>query len=380
MSSTHGIVRPTKQDSQRRTPAFLAGASLVLGALLVLLAGCGTTQPTAAAQTQQARVVRQGQVRIVPAPAISTTIVSARRHLYTFATSNVGLMQPVVDAQGNVWVGEMNVNSLGLLDTRTGAVKSWSLPNGQYGIMTTLIDAQGNIWYSEQFADYIGRFDPVQHTFRTFPLGTWKGVALGPQNMQFDAQGKLWFTASDGNAIGRLDPQTGAVHIWSLPASPSGLVVAPNGTAWFGYLTGGSIGSLDPATGQITLYALQHTQAQVYAMTMDSAGHLWFTEASPGRLGMFDPATDSLTEFPIPAIDGSAPTLSELVIDRQGDIWFVDVAANMLVRYIPGKQTYTFYRLSLSPASPFALTLSPTGNLWFTAGNAAVNYLGEMAP
>jgi streptogramin lyase len=104
------------------------------------------------------------------------------------------------------------------------------------------------------------------------------------------------------------------------------------------------------------------------------------TEASPGRLGMFDPATGRLTELPVSSIEGSSPSLSELVDDQQGNIWFVDVGANMLGRYVPGKQAITFFKLSLAPTSPFALTLAPTGDLWFTAGNATVNYLGKMTP
>ena len=379
MQAIHRIIVQEKQQRQR-WPSFLEIASFVASLLLIIVAaGCGTSQATAVSSTPQGLPVRQGQVHIVPAPALSTTVLTAQRRLYTFAQSNVGVMQPVVDAQGNVWIGEMNANSLALLNARTGAVTSWPLPDGHYGIMATILDSQGDIWFSEQFADYIGRFDPRRQAFQTFPLGTWDGAALGPSDLQFDAHGMLWFTASDGRALGRLNPRTGAIHVWPLPASPSGLVVAPNGLVWFGYLTGGAFGSLDPTTGQITVYPLAQKQSQVYAMTIDAAGQIWFTEASPGRLGRFDPATGALTELPVPSVEGRSSALSELVIDQHGAIWFVDVGANMLGRYVPGTQTVTFFRLSLATASPFALTLAPTGDLWFTAGDAAVNYLGEMA-
>ncbi len=381
MHAIHQNVPQQRRAARRhRSPSFLVLASLVAGALLVLVTGCGTSQTTTVSPTPHVLPVKQGRVHVVPASSLSTSVLTAQRRLYTFATSNVGVMQPAIDAQGNVWIGEMNANRLGRLNARTGAVTSWPLPGGRYGIMATVIDQGGNIWYSEEFANYIGRFDPRQQTFQLFRLGTWNGAALGPQYLQFDARGLLWFTASDGNALGRLDPKTGAVHVWPLPASPSGLAIAPNGLVWFGYLSGGAIGSLDPATGQITIYPLARTQAQIYAMAINAAGQIWFTEASPGKLGLFDPATGNLTELPVPSIEGRSPSLSELVIDQQGTIWFVDVGANMLVRYVPGKQTYTFYRLSLASTSPFALSLAPGGDLWFTAGNANVNYLGEMAP
>jgi virginiamycin B lyase len=366
---------------EQRSPAFLVLALLALSSLLVLLSGCGTAGTSKSAVTApvaQAQSLRQGRVRLAPAPTISTTVRVAQRHLYPFSTSNVGLMQPAVDAQGNVWVGEMNANRLGRLNSRTGVVISWTPPGAQYGIMTTTVDAQGDVWFAEQNANYIGRFDPRQQMFRLFPLGAWKGSPLGPQDLHFDGRGLLWFTAAEGGAIGRLDPRTGAFRLWPIPSSPSTLTVTPTGRVWFG--ADGAIGTLDPATGQITLYALPNPQAQVFSMATDTAGRVWFTEVLPGKLGTFDPATGTLTELPVPTISANPPALYELVIDHKEDIWFVDVGANTLVRYSPGEHTLTFFQLSLPGSAPFGLTLDPAGKLWFTAGGSPANYVGEMAP
>ena len=385
MFTTSRTTTPPGQATRpQRSP--LALALLALCSSLVLLSSCGTPD-TSKSTVTQAPSLRQVQVHLAPAPPISTTVRVAQRHLYTFATSNVGLMEPAVDAQGNVWVGEMNANHLGRLNSRTGVVTSWTPPGAQYGIMTTTVDTQGDAWFAEQNANYIGRFDPRQQTFRIFPLGTWKGSPLGPQDLQFDGRGLLWFTAEAGGAIGRLDPKTGAIHIWPIPSLtaenpsyPYSLTVTPNGQVWFGDYAGGAIGSLDPQTGQITLYYLPNPQTQVFSMATDTTGRLWFTEVLPGKLGMFDPATGTLTELPVPAISGGPPALYELVIDRQDAIWFVDVGADTLVRYAPGKQTLTFFQLSLPASAPFGLTLDPAGKLWFTAGGSSANYVGEMAP
>ncbi len=383
MFATRRTTAPLGQARQsQRSSAFLVLALFALSALLVLSSGCGTPGTSNSAETAsvaQAQTVRQVQVHLAPAPTISTDVRTAQRHLYPFSQSNVGLMQPAVDAQGNVCVGEMHANRLGCLNSRTGVVTSWLPPDAQYGIMTTTIDAQGNAWFAEQNANYIGRFDTRQQTFRIFPLGTWKGSPLGPQDLHFDGRSFLWFTAAEGGAIGRLDPRTGAIHLWPVPSSPSTLMLTPTGRVWFG--AEGAIGSLDPASGQIILYALPNPQAQVFSMATDNIGHLWFTEVLPGKLAMFDPTTSTLTELSVPTLSGeSPPALYALVIDHQQKIWFVDVGANMLVRYVPAKHSLTFFQLSLPTSAPFGLTLDPAGKLWFTAGGSSANFIGEMAP
>ncbi len=375
---------------QQRSLAFRLLAWFALSSSLVLCSGCGTlgTRNSAVtASVAQAPSVRQVRVHLAPAPTISTTVRVAQRHLYPFSKSNVGLMQPAVDAQGNVWVGEMHANRLGRLNAQTGVVTSWEPPGGQYGIMTTTVDAQGDAWFAEQNANYIGRFEKRQQTFHIFPLGTWKGSPLGPQDLHFDGRGLLWFTAEAAGAIGRLDPRTGAIRIWpvpspapAIPSSPYSLTVTPNGQVWFADFAGGAIGTLDPQTSQITLYDLPNPQTQVFSLATDTTGRIWFTEVLPGKLGMLDPTTGTLTELPVPTLSGDPPALYELVIDHQDTIWFVDVGANTLVRYAPGKQTLTFFQLSLPGSAPFGLTLDPAGRLWFTAGGSSANYVGEMTP
>jgi virginiamycin B lyase len=377
MFATRRTTAPLRQETapQRSSASLVVVA---LSALLLLLSGCGSSKSTVTTPVAQAEPVRLGQVFLAPAPSLSTTVRTAQRHLYPFSQSNVGLMQLAVDGQGTVCVGEMHTNRLGCLNSRTGVVRSWTPPGAQYGIMTTTFDAQGNAWFAEQYANYLGRFDPRQQTFRIFPLGTWKGSPLGPQDLHFDGRGWLWFTAAQGQAIGRLEPRTGAIRLWPVPSSPSTLTLTPSGRVWFGIE--GAIGTLDPASGQIILYALPNPEAQVYSMALDTAGHLWFTEVLPGKLERFDPLSSTLTELSVPTRSGeSPPALYALVIDQQQQIWFVDIGANTLVRYAPQKHALTFFQLSLPESAPFGLTLDPAGKLWFTVGGSSANSIGEMA-
>ena len=364
--------------------SLLALSLFVLSFLSIILSACGSQQTgtsAASAEMRRTQFLLQGRVHPIPGPLVTSQVRIAQEHVYTVSTSNVGLMQLAVDGQGNAWVGEMNTNQLDHLDTRTGKVKRWTPPGGQYGLMTTLVDAQGQVWFAEQNANYIGRFDPGQQSFRLFPLGTLQGSPLGPQDLCFDSQGMLWFTATTGNAIGQLDPASGAVHLWPIPSSPFSISVVLDGRVWFGAT--GLIGVIDPLTNQTTLYNLPDAQVQVFSLAADATGRIWFTEVLPGKLGMFDPATGNLTELAVPTMAGNPPALYELVIDHQNTIWFVDVGINTLVQYRPDQQTFTFFRLSRQnslPNPPYGLALDSAGHLWFTFGGSPANYIGEMSP
>jgi len=361
--------------------------------LFVLLLGLGTLlgltrlgAALATPGTAQAGTTT-GITSTTSGPVFPATVQAAHVHLYRVSSTDVGLMQPSVDAHGNVWVGEMYANRFARFNAQTGTTTTWIPPQAQSGIMSTAVDTHGNAWFVEETANYLGRFDPTRQTFQIFPLGTVQGRPLGPQDLQFDTAGFLWFTALSGGRIGRLDPATGALRTWPVPAPAPGIFSAPfslavtsQGQVWFGDLTGGAVGHLDPATGHVTLYHLADPQAQVFSMAADSKGRIWFTEIAPGKLGMIDPATGKVTEWPVPTVAGHVAALYQLVITQNGNIWFVNNGANALVRYVPGHASYTFFQLDLPASAPYGLALDPAGRLWFTATSSAANYIGEIAP
>jgi streptogramin lyase len=302
---------------------------------------------------------------------------STQMHVYSFEQTTPGLMQPTVDAHGNLWVGEMSANRLARLDASTGQVRTWEPPGGKSGIMTTAMDAQGMIWFVEQNANYLGRFDPATQRFQTFPLGTVHHRPLGPQSLQFDAAGQLWFTAAVSGDIGQLNPTTGRIRTWPVPAPIPGAPVAPfsltvtrTGQIWFGYLTGGTVGQLYPVTGHVTLFHLGDPQATIFSMTADRNGRVWFTELLPGRLGMIDPATNRVTLLMVPSIQNAPLALYGLVPAPDGTIWFADNSASALVRYRLDQDAYTFFALPTTSA-PYGLTLDTTGRIWFTSLGSA---------
>jgi virginiamycin B lyase len=300
-------------------------------------------------------------------------------------TSRAGLMQPAVDAQGNIWVGEMVTNQLARIDPQTGQVTEWTPPGGKYNIMATAIDRQGNVWFTEQAANYIGRFDPATKTFKTYPLDTAIAPRMAPQDLAFDVHGQLWFTLLGGR-IGRLDPTTGAIQSWKIPV-PSGatrsypfsLAITPSGI-WFGYLNGGAVGRLDPTTGKVTLLPLANHQAAVYAMAADASGRIWFTEMQPAILGSIDPATGKVTERATPNIVGDPSILYGLVTTGDGSVWFASAGANAGVHYQASNDLYTFYTLPATQSIPFGMALGHNGAIWISGDGADDNYVARITP
>src|SRR6185437_15067030 len=130
-----------------RDGAFLGGVALACLLVALILTQLSSLPARKAATTTATATTASGIAQ------------TAKVRVYKTA-AEAGLMQPSVDADGNVWVGEMGTNHLTRIEASSGAVTSWTPPGGQYNIMATAVDTQGNVWFTEQAANYIGRFDP----------------------------------------------------------------------------------------------------------------------------------------------------------------------------------------------------------------------------
>jgi virginiamycin B lyase len=355
---------------------------LVLVALLVTVLVISRLPSTSTSTTARQT---SGTVTPTTQSAQSGTIVQrANAQIIPMPTSRAGLMQPAVDAQGNIWVGEMVTNQLARIDPKTGQVTEWTPPGGKYNIMATAIDRQGDVWFTEQAANYIGRFDPATETFKTYPLDTAIAPRMAPQDLAFDANGQLWFTLLGGR-IGRLDPATGAIQSWQIPVPqgatrsyPFSLAVTSSGV-WFGYLNGGAVGRLDPATGKVTQMPLANHQAAVYAMAADPSGHIWFTEMQPAILGNIDPKTGKVTELAVPHAAGDPSILYGLVTTGDGSVWFASAGANAAVHYQASDDLFTFYTLPATQSIPFGMALGRNGAIWISGDGADNNYVARIS-
>lgn len=389
--STPGKLAAPRPPLWRRLLRRDAGFGVVvLAVLLVTVLVIG--RPSTPSVAKQQRYCTSTTVSLNAQPGVSAqpavtqpgaVTQSANAQIIAVPTSRAGLMQPAVDAQGNIWVGEMTTNQLARINPNTGQVLECTPPGGKYNIMATAIDRQGDVWFTEQAANYIGRFDPTTQDFKIYSLDTAIAPQMAPQDLAFDASGKLWFTLLGGR-IGRLDPATGAIQSWEVPlprgvkhAYPFSLAITPKGI-WFGYLSGGTVGRLDPATGRVALIPLANHNAAIYAMAADASGGIWFTEMQPAFLGSIDPTTDMVTERPVPRLASDPSILYGVATTADGSVWFASAGANAAVRYQSAKDLFTFYQLPASQSIPFGMALGHDGGIWISGDGAADNYVARI--
>src|SRR3954451_5265033 len=122
---------PTLRQRYLHDGAFLGGVALACLLVALVLTQLSSLPARKAATTA-----------VTPTPATGIAQTAKVRAYQT--APDAGLMQPSVDRDGNVWVGEMGTNPPTPIDASSRAVTSWTPPGGQYNIMATTADQQGN--------------------------------------------------------------------------------------------------------------------------------------------------------------------------------------------------------------------------------------------
>ncbi len=357
-----------------RPRLIIAGALLVLilGIAIGALRGNNTSPATASG-----------------CHATQSSVAPARRDTFTeyaMPHPQSDLMSPALDAQGDIWVGEMGGNRIGRLNPTGNTITEWAPPHGQNGIMGIVTDRQNNVWFAEEAANYIGHFDPEACQFTTYPLPQRNGRAAAPVGVALAMDGTVWFTQFGNSEIGSLHPQTGAITTYPLPISdknnpplPYGITIDRQGVVWFTELSGAAIGKLDPATGKISTILLSNTSAQPNTIITAPDGKLWFTEMNTGVLGMIDPVTGALSEHLAPAAYGNVAQLYDVTASASGVLWLASSGANALLRYDPTADAWSKVDLPEPDSAPYGLALGRDGAIWFTEAAPNANRIGVYA-
>lgn len=271
---------------------------------------------------------------------------------------------PAVAPDGALWYTGMQANTLGRLDPRTGASRSYPLKTPKSGPHGLVADKAGNIWFTANYQGYIGRLDPKTGTVTEFAMPD--KAAKDPHTLVFDSKGLLWFTVQRGNFVGRLDPASGKVILKKSPTAgskPYGIIVNSKGIPFFCEFGSNKIGRIDPATMTISEFVLpEGARPRRIAVTPDDM--IWYSDYRRGYLGRLNPANGKVDEWPSPAGKDAKPY--GMAATSDGAVWYSEsgIKPNTIVHFDP--KTRSFARWSIPSGGGIVrhMVATPAGDLY----------------
>jgi streptogramin lyase len=160
-----------------------------------------------------------------------------------------------------------------------------------------------------------------------------------------------------------------------------GLTVASDGTVWFAEQYANYIGHYSPDTGRFQVYPLPTVSAPDPAhkgkqltlpvapneLLLDRQGQIWFTEMNADALGRLNPATGELRQYPL----SSHHTVQQLnpyglASDAQGNLWFTESSQNRIGYLDPRTGKITTFSTPDPGAMPMEIAIDRQGEVWIT--------------
>jgi virginiamycin B lyase len=118
------------------------------------------------------------------------------------------------------------------------------------------------------------------------------------------------------------------------------------------------------------------------ATAIDRDGNVWFTEQAANYIGRFDPGTKQFTTYPLERVGGHTSAPQDLKFDSSGNLWFTEANAGKIGRLNPLTGVLTTWPVPSpghnTPSLPFCLTVTPSGKIWF--GYLSGGAVGTLNP
>lgn len=243
-------------------------------------------------------------------------------------TSSSATTDITISSTGKIWFTESDSNQLGVLDPVSLSFKEYNIPTIASNPGRIAPDLHGNIWFTEFYGNKIGMFDPRKEEFREYPVPT---PDSRPSGIVVDKKGIVWFLETEGNKLARLNPKDGSIDEFDLPQpyeTPRDLAIDQSGALWFGGHIGRNLMTFNPQTKKFKTFHMQGGSV-VEGLTAGIEGKIFCTLLTSGKIAIFDPATRSFMEFDV-GVGKSKP--NGVAADSKGDIWFVDMDKNALIK------------------------------------------------
>lgn len=281
------------------------------------------------------------------------------------------------DKDGNIWIANFGVNSIGRLDPKTGKIDEFPVPHqGTTGIHTAVPADDGSVWIGEQATNKLGKWDPVtqkvteyQDRYKPGMEGSERGGSK--HTVRIDPDGKVWGTAV-GAPLTAFDPKTGEFAHYPDIVSPYGIILDAKGNPWFAEFTlTGKFGMVDYKTGKISKWAPPTEDGLPRRIQIDSKGIVWVALYNAGKLLRFDPKTEAMKEFDLP---GPRATPYALGVDKDDYVWYSSDEMDTVGRLDPNTGKVIEFPYPYSENMMKEFFLDAEGRMWY--GAAAQNRVG----
>jgi len=264
----------------------------------------------------------------------------------------------MVDSDGTAWYSDFGEQYIGKIDTKTGKVTDYPIPELKKGFpqgtLDLQLDKEQNIWVSMMYQGGIAKFDRKAEKFQLYPVPKeWQGnhtqqSMVSPANSHVD--GKVWTNNQDTHSIYRVDVATGqyenlgefkipgaerTMNAYGIPSdSQNNLYLLEFGS--------NMIGRIDAKTKEFKVYTTVTQNSRPRRGRFDAQDRLWFAEYGANGVGVLDPKSGNIQEWRLP-IPWSAPY--HVTPDKNGDVWVGSMWTDRVTRLDPKSSTFTDYLL-----------------------------------
>lgn len=282
---------------------------------------------------------------------------------YELPWTTVNIHDVAGDGQGNIWFTINRSPFIGKLDSKTGKVISYRIPQVQPppnaprdaegmaggevakahpGLQHIWVDKAGIVWFTGTWASSVGRLDP-----RTGDIQQVMTDLMYPEedmaathNLGFAPDGTMYKTGH--KKIYKWEPSTifktgKPTKIWPMKEANS---TYGNFVSWDGRYFGGGgqyIVWLDTQTGEVRERKL--TVGGKGRGAFDPFGTIW---VGGDRLAKYDPKTDTLVEYRLPT---PYTNLYSTRADKNGDVWSGEMQGGRVARFKPKTHQWIEYVL-----------------------------------
>ena len=216
------------------------------------------------------------------------------------------------------------------------SINEYPLPNGATSIDAMAIDSSGNIWMAQSSPAVLYEYVVSENLFKSHPIPTNTQAMI--RGMSVYGNSYVWMADGGADQIIGYDIANNKFYNFTFPP-PLQLdvssVVSDGSNLWVGCNM--ELGQIGIYTDNLTDHYVDSYTADISDLAMDRQGNIWFVEANSGMVGGYYVGADKPLLFPIPT-SASEPTFCAL--DSQGRLWFIESAVNQLGMFDTNLKTF----------------------------------------